>query len=249
MMMRLKNEIAEGTIEGIYREYPLLKDDKIMWPEKFKSMEDIEKKKRVVGDNVSWSREYLLKIIDDKNQIIRREWIKYWDHVNTANLDIFFGVDPAISQKETADYFVTAVIGVDKDTGKIYLLDYKRDRLTIDNQVSTIINLFIKYKPLEVGIETVAYQQALRQLLEKIATEQRVYIKTRELKTDRDKVRRMGALSALMEQGSFYIKRDMEDFVTEALEFPMGKHDDIVDAVMMAIETARQETKVEFKFL
>jgi predicted phage terminase large subunit-like protein len=247
-MMRLKNEIADGTIEGINKEYPLLKDGNIMWPEKFKTMEDIEKKKRVVGDNVAWSREYLLKIIDDKNQIFKREWLKYWDHVNTANLDIYFGVDPAISQKETADYFVTAVIGVDKDTGKIYLLDYKRDRLTIDNQVSTIINLFIKYKPLEVGIETVAYQQALRQLLEKIATEQRVYIKTRELKTDRDKVRRAGALSALMEQGNFFMKRDMADLENELMEFPMGKHDDIIDAVMMAIETSRQQTKVSLEF-
>ncbi len=47
LLMRLKNEIAEGIRSGVYKEYPIVTDNgTVMWPGKFPNLEAVEKEKK-----------------------------------------------------------------------------------------------------------------------------------------------------------------------------------------------------------
>ena len=61
LLMRLKKDIQSGSIEGVFRAYPIIDDERrILWPEKYKSIESIRKLSKRFTD-VVWVREFLLK--------------------------------------------------------------------------------------------------------------------------------------------------------------------------------------------
>lgn len=67
-MMRLKEDIAQDKLKGIFRFYPLLDDNnRILWQEKFKDMNDI-KKLRAKFSSKTWRREYLLTLGEDNSE-------------------------------------------------------------------------------------------------------------------------------------------------------------------------------------
>jgi hypothetical protein len=66
LLMRLRSSIKKKGMKGIFKAYPILDDNnKILWPGRFKSAEDIEKLKRRVGDEQIWRGEYLLDTADE----------------------------------------------------------------------------------------------------------------------------------------------------------------------------------------
>lgn len=65
LMMRLKSDIEEKRIAGIFRTYPLLDDNrKNLWPSKFPNSETI-KNLRAKLSNDAWELEYILTFNDD----------------------------------------------------------------------------------------------------------------------------------------------------------------------------------------
>ena len=83
----------------------------------------------------------------------------------TEGLQVFMGVDLAIKEKETTDKFAIVVLGVTPDRTAYYVLDFFEEQLRFTKQTSKIIELYKKWKPIRVGIETNAYQDAQAQNL------------------------------------------------------------------------------------
>ena len=146
---------------------------------------------------------------------------------------IYAGVDPAISQKSTADFFVMITIGIDH-INNIYILDIIREHLTFDKQIEMINRKHNEWQPDIIGIEKVAYQEALIQHLRKEYPE----IKIHEIQTVKDKVSRAYNRSGLFENGKVFVRRDMHLFVDELVLFPDAQHDDQFDAFDFALDVA-----------
>jgi hypothetical protein len=70
-----------------------------------------------------------------------------------ANLDLFIGVDPAISLSDSADHFAIAVVGLTKDRSQAFLLDYWVGKIQIPEQLDKIREWYLKYRPQYIGIE------------------------------------------------------------------------------------------------
>ncbi len=63
-LMRIKEQITNGELAGIFRAYPLLDaQDSVLWPGKFPDQKSIEKLQKKLSSR-TWSREYLLDLID-----------------------------------------------------------------------------------------------------------------------------------------------------------------------------------------
>lgn len=191
--------------------------------------------------------------------IFKAEWIQYFHKYKQKNgetfvymedkngkkeekkINLYAGVDLAISQSETADYFVFAVIGVDENKN-IFILDFDRGRYTFQQQKKKVKEMAEKWEGLErIGIETVAYQQALFQ---EISRETSLPIV--KIKTTRDKVSRLNVFGALFENEKVFFYSHIEnssDMINEFLEFPDAEHDDIPDATCMAWETSKSNKK------
>jgi len=194
-----------------------------------------------------FNSQYMLNPISDENAIFHPDWIKYYteDDLKGKILHTFITVDLAISQKETADYTVVLVSSIDTDSN-IYVREYVRERSTPQETSETIFRLASKYKNerlLKVGVESVAWQKAMIYFLRDEMRRRGKFIPLVELKADKDKVRRAYGFQPYVENGAFFIKKDMKILYQEMMEFPLGKHDDTVDAVTYIPQIMRKPSR------
>jgi len=192
------------------------------------SPEFIEEERRERGS--AWvAQEYECKFIAAGATRIQRAWLKYEDHPPSQGMKIALGVDLAISEKEAADYTAGAVLGRDQN-GNLHILDVQRIRGSFSQQIEFIKQLAARWKPLVVGIEDVAYQKALIQQLAAQTS-----LNVRGIKPISDKVSRFAPMEARYELGQVYHTRGLsQEFEAELLSFPIGNHDDQVDALAYA---------------
>jgi predicted phage terminase large subunit-like protein len=135
-------------------------------------------------------------------------------------------IDLAISQSSSADYTAIAVLGKDKETNNIYILDIYRDKIQFNEIIKSIKYYNDKWKPRVIGIETVQAQAYIVQ--EMIRT---THLNIKAIRPDRDKITRFQPIQARFENGLVFIEENIiKEYKNELLAFPLGQHDDMVDA-------------------
>lgn len=108
LLRRLQREIASSTMQGAFREYPIMDSHgKRLWPGKYSTLAAIEAERQRVGSEAAWQREYMLRIIPDLERLIHPSWITYYsvfpDEDTLPFRMIGTGIDPAISKEDGAD--------------------------------------------------------------------------------------------------------------------------------------------------
>ena len=244
LLMKIKEDIEAHRIDGVFKEYPLIKDGQILWPGKYPTMDDIETEKRKASNEFAWQREYLLHIVPTEDQAIHRSWIKYYGELPSKELrdsygyrkyvGIRIGVDLAISEKESADY-TSMVIGwlFEEDDGiKVFILPKCiNKRMTFPDTVETCKTLYKSYHASdtipEIVIEDVAYQKSLAQQL---TSEEIHNVKTRK-PGSMDKRTRLALTANLIKSGKILFPlTGCEDLINQIVNFGVEKHDDLADA-------------------
>jgi phage terminase large subunit-like protein len=153
-------------------------------------------------------------------------------------LQIFMGVDLAISQKDTADHFAIVVIGQDS-TDRRYVLDYYDGQLRFNAQTAKIIEFYEKWEPIRAAIETNAYQDAQYQSLKDDDKD----IRLMPVIQDTDKIARAWKLSALFEDKRMYFKKNMGLLIEQLVLFPNFRYKDLFDALDLAVEASKTKKK------
>tara|TARA_R100001443_G_scaffold41580_1_gene55006 strand:+ start:635 stop:2107 length:1473 start_codon:yes stop_codon:yes gene_type:complete len=226
-----------------------------LW-EEWQPIEKLKKKKRELESIARVSvfyREYLCQIIGDEDQLFSESYFKYHNYDYTVDdegqhfltdgkearipVNIFMGVDPASSIKKTADYSVVMPIAVDADNNR-YILPYYRKRATPMKLAESIIQYFKMYKPSKVRIESVGYQEMLREYLRTRCEEENIFISGLEIKESprASKSSRLETMEPYFAQGKMHMKKDMLDLKDELLLYPRGKHDDLLDGMYYAMK-------------
>lgn len=177
--------------------------------------------------SIAYRQEYLAEFVDAAGARIKREWLRTGEP--PADLPVYLGVDLAISTKSEADY--TACVAMSRSSdGRIWVRDASRLRAPFDGVLRFVQDMAAKWSPASIGIEQVQYQAAVVQELLR-----RTRLPVRGIRPDRDKVTRFGPLEARYEQGLVHHAPDLPAWYTdELLSFPVGRHDDAVDATAYA---------------
>lgn len=207
-----------------------------------------------IGRVSMWYREYMCVVVGDEDQLFREQYLRYWDgyytltpeksgklhitHLNGEKLSppkvvpvtVFMGVDPASSLSQTADYSTIVPIAVDKDLNR-YILPFLRKRVTPMALAEQVLAYYHRYLPQRTRIETVGYQEMLREYLRT-----REYIPGLEIKnTPRTaKSNRLETLQPFFAKGQFFLMPNMRDMKDELVMYPRGKHDDLLDGLYYA---------------
>lgn len=241
LLMRLKKRIEAREIDGIFRSYPMVDTDgNILWSGKFPTMEDIEKFRRAIGDDISWQREFMLRIIADVDQIIQREWIQFYDNLPDKK-DYRYSctaVDLAISESASADFtaIVSAHVYGYADTLRVYILPNPiNKRLDFPTTLTTVKQVVdsigLNSSKADLCIESVGYQEALVQQLRK----DHYYAKS--IKVNGDKRARLSLVSPLLRDAKVLFPRNTADvLIQQLLYFGKELHDDQVDAFTMLMQ-------------
>lgn len=241
LLMRIKDEIEQEKTGGIFKEYPLLdKNDVCLWPGKYKDDKDLEEEKMKVASEVSWQREYLLRIIPSDDQVIHPEWLQFYDELppteHRAYRGTYAGVDLAISAKDTADFtaVVFARIYGRSEKLRIYILENPlAKKLNFPAQVALMKDIKSTVMPRSrdlLFVESVAYQEALPQMLEMEG------ITAKAIKPKGDKRTRLSLTSTAIKSGIIkFPRKGCEELIEQLVGFGVEKHDDLADAFSLLI--------------
>ncbi len=196
-----------------------------------------------------FNAQYMNNPIDSENAIFRQSYFKYFDR-RPEGLFVSLKVDPAISQRQEADYTAITVTGMDKNRD-IYLLDYSRGHWTPSEIINNIFLKQSQWKPQDVGLESVGFQKTLKWALDEEMRRRGNHFGVSEVKTGTSlsKESRIKALEPYYREGKIYHAKWMQgkELETELLTFPKSAHDDLIDSLSMHLNVLvpGQEVTVE----
>ena len=228
--------------------------ERALWPEhrsleKLRAMRDDPSDQDFIG-SITFAQAYPHQPFREEAAIIQPDWIKECEpsqvpdkHTRLARV---LTIDPAASERQTADF--TAMIVADLYTdGNVYIRAIRNQRTSPSVTADTVRELDEIYKPQVIGIEKGALGLVFRDLLEGLPVI--------GLEPDKDKVRRLLAVSRFFEAGRVYTVKNIQNgqaFREQLIEFPKGTHDDMVDAAAYAVrllfvEGANQVSSKDFQ--
>jgi len=225
-----------------------------MWPELW-PVEKLKKIKEKIG-SLRFDAQYQndTKLMA-AGKIFKREYFQYFykteqggyitstgKRFDISDLQIFQTCDLATSQKTTADYFAILTFGIDRE-GNFYIFDVYRARISPTKQEELLVNNYIRWHALRIGIEATQYQIMLQQQVDK-----RINVGARAIYPHKDKVTRSIPMQTKYENFKVFHFNKMPiltDFEDELTTFNEGEHDDMVDCVsMMPDITEAKKTKI-----
>lgn len=156
--------------------------------------------------------------------------------IERSSLKVGSFVDLATSTRTKADYTVIATCGLDK-LQNIFILNIHRGRWEWPDAFEAIVQEVLAQKVRLFGVESVGFQ--LSSFQELIRDPRLKNVAIFPVPVDSDKVSRSLLVSARAANGKLYYARSSswaEVLISEFVNFPGGKHDDIVDAVCGCVE-------------
>ena len=223
---------------------------KLLWASNW-TVDKLEQKREEMriserGDS-GFYQEYFNEPISEEDQIFRKEMFRYFNQIQWDETlkdkphKVYTLVDPAISKKETADFTAIITIAIDA-FNKLYVLEISRARLDPIETIKLIFSHYERHKPMFVGIETTAYQKALKYFIEEEKKRQDSTVQSMqivEIKPTIDKVTKIKKLQPKYAIANVFHNSDDPNtpiLEQELLRFPKAAHDDCADCLSNGIE-------------
>ena len=251
-----KTVVDRGTFEA--REHPGKRGgtedgESVFWPE------EIHLQKRRDMGPYTYAAQILLNPKADAMQGFKRDWLRHYKKMRAETIRRMNGyilVDAASSKKRGSDYTSMWVIGLGTDKNR-YALDMVRDRLNLKERGDRLMRLHRKWTDAGLRIKEVRYERyGLMADIEHMTSrmeEEGYRFKISEVGGVTSKTDRIKRLLPLFEQGQIWLPESMHttdwqkntvDLVKAFIEeeymaFPVGLHDDMLDALARMEEPDR----------
>lgn len=174
---------------------------------------------------------------------------KLW-HI--SQLDITVTVDLAVSEKITSDRNAVITVGASPD-GEAIVLDCFAKRCSPLEVIEHLFWIHDKYHARAYGIESVAYQKAFKYFLRAEMEKRGVYMNIEDVKAlpskrgtgNNTKELRIRGLQPILATRRLYVDPKMHILRNEMADFPLGEHDDALDALSMQLTMWRNIMSIE----
>jgi predicted phage terminase large subunit-like protein len=226
-----------------------------LWPEKW-STEELLKRYREINDSVEFNRAFRNQAVDVDSAMIRSTWLKYERLANNPEFIAHGDELIYITAYDTADaptggknqdYTAGCVVAADPLSQKIYVIDAWHDRLTVKDQAERVFKEWRHYRPFRVVVEKAGLSTLAEWTIE-AHPEMAGHIEI--IRPRVSKSLRLMEVTPMLQGGqvifSHHLNPDDDawspnrgSLPSELIDFPLGKHDDLVDAWQMAVAKAR----------
>lgn len=188
-----------------------------------------------------WNALYQQNPVPDDGDFFSKDMFRFEPRLDGSRSDYVFltAWDVAIGEQRRNDWSVGVVIAVDA-RHNIHVVDMVRGRFGTHELVTAACDLIEKWDCMQFGMEHGAIKMTLWPLiLDEMRRRRIVCAINDDLKPVLDKEIRAQPLRAMMQTGRvFFPLRSTHPWVetmeSEMLRFPLGSHDDIVDALAWA---------------
>lgn len=208
------------------------------YPSRF-PREALERKLIRSGTYIFYTQ-FLLLPVDPTQTRFTREIVSTWKSL-PADLVLAIIVDPATEKKTSADTGII-VVGFSPYDQKMYVVETLLRRIGMLDTGIALIDLIKKYKLQgkyklqRLVIETVAYQDALREYMQKLTKEAGINIwvdgitpVSRSRKDDRIK-----ELEPFLARGELLVGPGQTQLIQQLVDFPYSPHKDLADCLAYA---------------
>jgi phage terminase large subunit-like protein len=225
-----------------------------VWPERFETEWLKEEKQAHInrGQLALWLKEMECQLISSELAQFPAARLQYWDILPEGMITVV-SIDPVPppSQKQIGvglkgkDYEVLSVVGV--KNGNFYLCAYELSNAhNPDWTVAKLFELVNRWKPMLVVVETVAYQQTLKWLIEKAMREHKIFVPISEAQIYRNSIidgrriakklyRIIDGIGYAVGKSALFVNKSHGEFIEQYLAYPDVSHDDVIESVANAI--------------
>lgn len=207
-----------------------------LWEEKY-DVSELNKIKKVVG-TMDWSALYQQEPILSETQEFKPHFFvkRAESEVDALQTRNFLTIDTAISQKTSADYTGLCLNYVDRENN--WNLKTLKLRLNPRDLIDLMFRLHEENGFEKIGIEKTIYLDVFKYLLEDECKKRNKFLPTVELehKQTAKETRIRGLIPRYEAHAIYHI--DCKDLEEEALSFPKGTHDDVIDATAYQLQIA-----------
>lgn len=216
-----------------------------IFPEEF-TLQELERLLTVMGP-YRYSCQYLNDPTQDTARKFEDAWLRFYDWMPDNRYVYYVACDPAASVfkagggiAKDSDYTAIVTIAVNPE-GDIFVVDVVCDRIGVDEFIYELFRVVETYKPVQVGIETNAFQRALLFPIKAEMKRSNQYFHIVELKATRAATKQLRILSLqpYFANGNIHVRKEHKEFLHEYRLFPLAKHDDVLDALAYVVQMHR----------
>ena len=179
----------------------------------------------------AWNALYQGRPTAMEGNLLEREWWQKYEYTDDMSFEhLVMSVDAAFKDHDTSDFVAIEIWG--KRGPNIYLVHLVRKHLNFQATMNMIMQLKALYPVGSILVEDKANGTAIIEVL------RRKIMGIIPVEPRGSKESRVNSISFAIESGNVYLpsnKRFTNEFIEECAEFPNGKHDDMVDAMSMAL--------------
>lgn len=208
-----------------------------LWPERFDKNYFVAKREEYTRQGIAdvYSQEYLNYPIDDTIAYFKKhDLLDLTEDDKKLPLRYYITADLAISEKETADYSVFIVGGVD-EYRRLHIKEVIRERLDGREIVDTIFALENTYHPEAFGIEEMQVSKSLGPFLREEMVRQNVFPQIVLMShMNKDKLMRGRSIQGRIRARTVKFDKEADWYPSleeEMTKFPRTRNDDQVDAM------------------
>lgn len=194
--------------------------------------------------------------VRSEDMAFRAEWFEYYEVPPVlSSLAVYttvdVGTDPKLSKSGHTDYCVVMTCGKDLITGNIYVLDYFHKQANPGELCSAIFDHVVRFNPVVVAYQGIAFERSLNYWLKELMRSNQRWFSLMQLpsSTRADaKNKAIEGLIPLFENEVIFLRTWMKALVAELTVFPLGRNDDLADALaMQQFLWKRTKTKRDYK--
>jgi len=244
--LNIRNDLSNPhrgmDADNFYAEHKeeMIAGTKVLWDRYEDTYLALMKEKQRLGDE-AWATEMMNDGLLEESREIKEDWITrnfYVPEELPKITDVWLGIDAAATAKRKSDDSAIVALGKGEDN-YFYILEAFSRKVPTDILIDQMILYSIQYFDVlrAVRTEDVVFQILLKDLMEKKAREQNLYLPFDPVKPPQYRDKEFKLRSLIMPIRNNYIKfsKDHRKLLEEMRRFPKGASDNLLDALWLAL--------------
>ncbi len=242
-----------------------IEDGQPIFPERF-TLEKLAARRTVVQEYL-WSCNYMNNPRNPEVQDLNIEDLRFWEWDDAGDrvilhgadgtvvdtwrideLDVTMTVDPAPPESKTtnSDRNSISVVGV-SPRNQVITLEATAKRCTPLELIDTMVAFTKRYGPRKIGIQKVTYEYSLKYFLSQRSNAEGIYSRIVPVAPGGKNKPHVRGLQPIMATGRLFIHASQMVLRQEMADYPLGEHDDTVDALALQLQLMKGQLSPEFQ--